>query len=145
MELPKELILMYALKPGAALLYRDDDFPEKAHFFVIINLKIIYNKSLFLLSATSQITKRRAFITHNNLPPETLVVVEPDECTFLKQQTAFNCNTVLERSIEVIKEKIDNKKIHKYAEVHDELLEKLRSGVIRSPMISNSIKKQLRE
>lgn len=144
MDLPKDVLLKATLRPGAIFLYNDDAFPDKAHFFVVINITILYNEPLFLLCATSQVVKKQAFISSRNLPLETLVIVRPSDCNFLKKETVFNCNSVLERPIEMIKEKIDNNEIKKYSEVTSDILEKLRKGVLKSPLIPERIKKIIR-
>ena len=145
MDLPKDVILKVVLRPGAILLYKDDAFPDKAHFFVIINMTILYNQPLFLLCATSQVVKKQAFISSRNLPLETLVIVHPADCNFLKKETVFNCNSVLERPIEMIKEKIDNSEIKKYAEVTGDILGKLRNGVLISPLVPEKIKRIIKK
>ena len=143
MDLPKDVIFKATLKPGGVFLYKDEIFPEKAHFFAVINPCIVYGQPLLLVCASSQISKRKEYVKRMGIDINTLVIVQPSECSFLTKETVFDCNRVLVRPIEVLKEKMDIDKIIRYTEIKDDLLTKLREAVKRSPMISPKIKKQL--
>lgn len=143
MELPEEVILVSTLKPGAVYLYHDHEFPEKAHFFVVINQNITSTEPLYLVCASSQVDKKKDFVLRRHFPIETLVIVQPKECPFLTVKTVFDCNSILVRAIATIQKKIEAEEILRYEEVSDDLLDRLRESAMKSPMVTGNIKKCL--
>lgn len=145
MKVPTDVIISISLKPGAVFLYSDDDFPDKKHFFVVLNKEISDNTSdLVLVCATSQVQARKQFIQSRNLGLETLVVVEDSDCDFLNKQSAFDCNSAMLRPIAYLKSKLDEDEVPTVQQVDTQLLSKLQNGVLKSRMVSEKIKKIIR-
>lgn len=143
MDLPKDVVFKATLKPGGVFLYKDDSFPEKAHFFVVLNSHIAFGEPLILVCASSQVLKRKERAIRMGFDLSTLVIVQPSECTFLGTESIFDCNRILIRPIEVLKQKMDMDKILKFTEIKDGLLTKLREAVKKSSTVTPKIKKLL--
>ena len=97
--------------------------------------------SLVVVNATSKVSKREAYINTRRLPSETLVKVTPVECLFLKKDSAFDCNNPGEYTPQ---ELIDccNSGVFKYkGDVSSEILERLREGLLASPLVKKESKK----
>lgn len=145
MKVPTDVILSISLKPGAVFLYSDDNFPDKKHFFVVLN-KVIEDitSDLVLVCATSQVQARTQFIQSRNLSLETLVIVQDRDCDFLNKESAFDCNSAMLRPLAYLKSKLDEDEVPTVQQIDDQLLEKLQNGVLKSRMVSEKIKKLLR-
>ena len=144
MDLPSTAVLGPTLKPGTVYLMDDDVFNNGLpHYVVVINKNILKDPTILLVSGTSKIDKRKQFVKRNSLSPKTLIVTDSSKCHFLKMQTVFDCNCVMERTIDEIEDKSKNGKIRAIYEVSDDLLNQIREGVLASRLIVSRIKKLL--
>jgi len=75
------------------------------------------------------------------LPVETLVEVQPANCPFLAQDSIFDCNSPTIHPIEVLIRKFNEGRLNLVANPAPiNLLDKLRTGVLASPLIPNAHK-----
>lgn len=143
MELPPQ-VLRKILKPGSAFLFVEESFQgAKPHFFIVLNHHPQMDERLLMVNATTKIEKRR-FLVNLIGAPETLVVVKPHECAFLKQESAFDCNYPILRTVNDLILKYQSKELKMVGEVTGDLLGKLRNGVLLSPLVDEATKKIIR-
>lgn len=103
------------------------------------------------VNATSKVNNVRDFANKRHISSEeTVVVIEPDtpEASFhFGQETAFDCNRPSIVKNEELAEWVANQKI-KLAdynvEVNEELLEKIKEGILKSPLVSKKHKKLIK-
>ena len=144
MELPSSVLLGQTLKPGTIYLMDDNIFNNGLpHYVVVINKDILKDSSLFLIPGTSKIDKRKLYVNKMGLSLKTLVITNPTECKFLSCPTVFDCNGLLERTIDEIEDKSNNGQIRAIYNINEDLLKKIRDGVVASRLIPNRIKKCL--
>lgn len=144
MDLPPVILLATTLKPGTVYLIKDPQFTNsKPHFAVVLNNKIESNGILYLAIATSQIEGRRRYVRIRQLPKETLVFTSQKECSFLYKETVFNCNDILERTVHEILVKVEIKEIISVYQAPEGLLNRIRDGVLKSPLIKRKVKQEV--
>lgn len=100
------------------------------------------------INATSKVDNVKNFANKRHInPEETVVVIEPGtpEASFhFSQETAFDCNRPSIVKNEELAEWIANQKIKLVdynIEVNEELLERIKEGILKSPLVSKKHKK----
>ena len=91
-----------------------------------------------MLVASSQIenVKRR----NRNLPPATLVEIEPSEYNEFSKSSIIDCNRCFKVSKQELIQKLQQQVAQEKAPMSPKILEKLRVGIIESPLIEPEIK-----
>ncbi len=142
-DIPTEIIAEFIeLKVGSVLYTDEESFTsEEPHNLVILNHNPMTDEVLILVCATSDVASRVDWIRRSGFPSETLVIVDQNDCSFLKRQSVFNCNDVIKSSVGVVCDKYKNKKLNFKGCVSDEIIQKMQAGVIASPRVEESIKK----
>lgn len=90
---------------------------------------------------SSQIDKVQA--RRKNLPPETLVIVDPSEYPDFSKPTVIDCNQVFELSREELVQKFKTKELRHHRDLPKAVLEKIWRGVHRSPRVDETYKLML--
>lgn len=100
------------------------------------------------VNATSQVNNVKDFADKRHInSEETVVVIEPDtsEASFhFGQETAFDCNRPSIVKNEELVEWVVNQKIELVnynVEVNEELLERIKKGILKSPLVSKKHKR----
>jgi hypothetical protein len=141
LELPPQ-ILKKILNPGTAFLFYQESFKSpKPHFFVVLNYNPQTDELLLMVNATTKVVDRRFEMGLTGVPDETLVVIKSGECSFLTRESAFDCNYPTLRTVEDLVLKYQKKVLKMVGEVSEEILSKLRYGVLQSPMVDDDTKK----
>ena len=142
-EVPPEVTIRATIQPGSVYYFHHEDivYSNEPHYFVVINIDPSTEQVIFLVCASSRIDKVKE--RRNNLPPETLVTVSPDEYLEFKYPSIFDCNTVYLDNIEHLIQRLVKKQLELKLEMNIQLVEQLRQGVIASPLIQPLIKNQL--
>lgn len=109
------------------------------HYFVILNVDPKKDQVLYLACATSKVEKTKAM--RANLPSTTVVVVTPQQCEFLKKESAFDCNSLFEMTIEQLVQKRTIGKLDFKGKMSDIVFKQLIEGTLASPLNSNKAKK----
>ena len=131
--------------PGTVFYFSEESFRSSAnHYFVVLNHAPLIDRAIMMVNATTNIAGRRAART--SLPAETLVEVQRANCPFLTEDSIFDCNSPTTHPIEVLIKKFNDGKLKLVAHAApSDLLERLRTGVLASPLISNADKAPLRK
>ena len=108
------------------------------HFFAVINADPCSNNVLIMAVGSSQIAKVQA--RRKNLPPETLVIVDPAEYPDFSKPTVIDCNQVFELSREELIQKFKAKELRHHRDLPKAVLEKIWRGVHCSPRVDESHK-----
>ncbi len=103
------------------------------------------------INATSNVEGIKSFASRRHInSEETIVVIEPrtpEASLHFRQETAFDCNRPSVVKKEELDKWINNRKIELVdynIEVNDELLDKIKEGVLKSPLVSKKHKKLIK-
>jgi hypothetical protein len=139
-DLPLELHL--TLRSGTVYYFEHRGIHStEPHFFAVINADPRSNNVLIMAVGSSQIEKVQA--RRKNLPPETLVIVDPSEYPDFSKPTVIDCNQVFELSREELVQKFKTKELRYHKDLPKSVLEKIWHGVHRSPRVDETHKQML--
>lgn len=138
-DLPFELKL--TLRPGTVYYFEHRAvYSGEPHFFVILNAEPRSSNVLIMTIGSSQVSKVQG--RRKNLPPETLVIVDPADYPDFSKQSIIDCNQVFELSREELVEKFKTKGLRHHRDLPEAVLEKIWHGVRTSPRV-DEVHKQL--
>jgi len=146
MEIPPEVRIRAGIKTGTVYYFKEDSHEKDAppHHFVVINSHPASDRILILVCASSRVDKIKK--NRKNLPAETLVEVSRSEYADFVLPTIFDCNTVYEKTISDIVKKLQDGKLGTYnLDMSLEIVEKLKEGVLLSPLVRRELKKVLKQ
>ncbi len=141
-RIPPEVAIKATIRPGSVYYFPEDSFhTEEPHYFIVINLDPLTDRVVILVCASSQ--KDKTKLRRSACPTETLIEISPIQyCDFTKN-SIIDCNYVLEKNIEQLIEKLRNGELVLKSEMNIQLVNLLRQGVLRSPVIETRIKQLL--
>jgi len=90
------------------------------------------------LVATSNVESR--LMWYSPCPPETLVILTHREYSEFTVRTLVNCNVVIPMTIDILVEKRKSGKLQMKTEMPLAIVERLRQGVLASPMVEGASK-----
>jgi len=144
MDLPPDLLINGTLEQGCVYYYSDDSFiGDVPHFFVVLNKNPHADSFLVLTNATSKVEKTKEIIIARNLPPATFVSVPVGECSFLTKETAFDCNTIHKRTKEELMSLVKKGTFLSKGTIPSSILQRILTGVMRSPLVEEKVKKKI--
>ncbi len=139
-DLPFELQL--TLRSGTVYYFEHRGiYSNEPHFFAVINANPRSGNVLIMAVGSSQIDKVKA--RRKNLPPETLVIVDPSEYPDFSKPTVIDCNQVFELSLEELIQKFRTKELRCHQDLPKSVLEKIWRGVYASPRVDEAYKLML--
>ena len=139
-----ETLFKNTVQKGSVFYFVEDTFEtDRPHFFVVLNDDPKNEKILILVCAVTLSVKVAFLYEKFKYLRETMVDVTPSLCSFLKHPSIFNCNSPIEKSFLVFIDKLKDGKLKHVGEVNQELLSKLRDGVLASPLVTKECKKLL--
>ena len=147
MEIPVNIRIPLCIEQGAVFNFHMEvsgtNRQSKNRYFVVLNRDPKTDSVLILVTSTTQITKRKEFVQRAGISEQTIVVVSPNEYSVFTNESAFNCNDVIEVSTEDLVRKIEENGSMNYPKISDSILAKLIIGINESPRIAPAIKKLL--
>ena len=136
-DLPFELQL--TLRSGTVYYFEHRGIHStEPHFFAVINADPHSSNVLIMAVGSSQIDKVKA--RRKNLPPETVVIVDPSEYPDFSKPTVIDCNQVFELSRNELVQKFKAKELRHHRDLPKSVLEKIWHGVHRSPRVDETYK-----
>lgn len=146
-DIPSHIQIGVTIKRGAVYYFKEDSFAsQEPHFFVVLNQFPLTDTILVLACATSKVEKRKSIAEKLGFPQETLVFVGPSEYKEFSEQTVFDCNSIIEKSIQSLTDKLDAKELFLYkTEMPEEIVERLIVGVLMSPQVREGTKKIIQD
>lgn len=130
-ELPPE-ILRDHIEQGSVYLFHIDEFPEKKHFCVILNKHPSEDCLIIYVYITKNI---EAVVRCNRSPECTLVTIDPGEYSVLSVPSIINCNKVMRITLDELIEKKRQQKLYIKTKLPEEILNKIKNGVLASPLV----------
>ena len=142
MRIPPEVVIKSTIRPGSVFYFVEPSFTSKEpHCFVVVNNNPHSDRILIMVCATSKVDKRKLYVSLNRLPFETLVEVNPSECSFLTMPTVFDCNHPKKDSIENLISRYEKGELRLKDYIPSSILKRLQYGVIKSPLVDPATKK----
>ncbi len=144
MDLPSDIVIGGSIKQGVVYYFREGSFDsEDSHFFVVLNRNATTDSFIYFVNATSQVDKAKFRIEKQKLPPETLVIIGPSECSILTKLSAFDCNSVTKKHVSELLRLVEEEALVIKGEMPKECLDKLVSATKKSPLVENRAKKKI--
>lgn len=141
-DVPPDVAIKATIRPGSVYFFRNESLSSSyPHYFIVINIDPISEKTIILVWASSQIAnvkKRR-----QNCPPETLVQIMPNQYLDFMYPSIVDCNRFHEETLEKLIERLSAKQLQLKTEMDMLLVEQLRQGLLASRLIPGRIKMQL--
>ena len=111
----------------------------KSHFLIVIGTPSEDMPYIVLTAITSQIEKAKRRLQMNGLLPETLVELSPCDYPPLYLPSVVDCNYPVKCPKDLFE--MDFGDFNRKEDMPKHLVEKIISGVLLSPLVSNEIKK----
>jgi len=111
----------------------------KPHFLIVFGIPTGDMPYIVLTAITSQIEKARRRLQINALSPETLVELSPSDYPALRLPSVVDCNYPVKCPQDLFE--MDFGDFNRKEDLPKHLVERIISGVLRSPLVSNEIKK----
>ena len=147
MDIPVKIRILLCIEQGAVFnFHMEVEGPKrqsKNRYFVVLNRNPKTDTALVLVTSTTQIAKRKEFVQRANISEQTIVSVSPKEYPVFTSESAFNCNDVIEVSMDDLIRKVEDNGSMNYPKIPDSILAKLIVGINESPRIAPAIKKLL--
>ena len=142
-EIPNRIQIQATIRRGSVYYFEEDSFDSnEPHYFVVLNNNPNSDRILLLACASSQIQKSKN--RRKKLPQETLVEVSPSAYRYFKFNTIFDCNSITERSIQDLVDKLANGRLRICTEeMSNDIVDMLTAGALLSPLVKRGNKKIL--
>ncbi|HDY72670.1 MAG TPA: hypothetical protein ENH90_00695 [bacterium] len=141
-HIPSGAQILTTIKRGSVYYFQHDfgdgkDGSKERHYFVVLNKNPKDNTFLVLACATSKVDKTKRIVSTLGFPKNTIVEVSPSEYPIFSKNTIFDCNSVIEETIESIIEKRKNGKLRMcHQNMPDDIIQCLIRGVLLSTQVS---------
>lgn len=142
-DIPAQVQIEITIKRGAVYYFKEDSFTSQdPHYFVVLNHSPLSDVILVLACASSQVEKRKDITKRLNRPSESLVFVGPSEYAEFSKDTVFDCNSVIEKSIQSLINKMEKRELWLCGtEMPEEIVNRLIAGVLVSSQVREGTKK----
>ncbi len=135
-------ILRLTLRQGATYYFAHRELTSgEPHYFITLNADPFAGTILAMVVGTSKVDA--AFERREGMPPETVVVVGPEEYADFSKPTALDCNKVFEMPIREFAERFSKGTITCKRDVSKSVMDKIRKGILASPLVEKALKKMV--
>jgi hypothetical protein len=144
MNIDPETELKILIKKGSVFYFSEESFTKSyPYYFVVLNNNPIDDGDIFMVAAKSFNLKDIYRFENGNFSRETFVDISEKESKCFNRITLFDCNLVIIKDINILIEKMKSGKLKNKGYIEDEVLKRICSGVISSPIVENGIKKKI--
>jgi hypothetical protein len=143
MQIPPEAAIKATIRPGSVYYFPEESFTtSEPHYFIVVNKDPFTEELVILVCASSKIEAVRK--RRKSCPPETVIEIGPKHYPELRVDSIIDCNYVLEKSIDQLVTKMKTGQLKLKTEMNISIVERLRQGILSSPVIEKRIKDRLR-
>jgi len=134
--------ILGGVQTGAVYYFEEEQLTSpKPHYFIVLNKNPRTEEVLILVCASSQVEKRKQISKRLKFPAETLVIISPSECPLFTKETVVDCNSVFEKNVQSLVDKLEQGKLKICTELMPgQIIDKLVKGIIASTKIAENIK-----
>ncbi|TSC99981.1 MAG: hypothetical protein Greene101449_421 [Candidatus Peregrinibacteria bacterium Greene1014_49] len=139
-DIPFDVLIQQTCEVGAVYYYKSDHLinTDESHYFVVLAKT---DSTFHVVCATTQIEKRKAFVTQRKIPLETLVEITPTKENGLKKLSMVDCNRLFEETLHSLKRKHEQQPILLRGCMNKETVALLINGVMASPLVEREKKR----
>lgn len=142
MDIPPEVVIKATIRYGSVFYFPNEKFSSPFyHYFIVINSEPISDRIIYLICASSQI--HTVNVRRKGFPPDTLVRINPNQYSGFTFDSILDCNDVHEQTIDELVKRLSDGRLTLMPEMDGALVDKLRQGVLSSPLVSPKIKSQM--
>jgi len=143
-EIPVKIKIPLCIEQGSVfnffIDFGDSKRQSKNRYFVVLNRNPKTDITLIMVTSTTQIQKQKEFVKRVGINKETIVEVKAKEYCIFTDDSAFNCNDIIEVKIENLIRKIEKNGSMNYPKIPNNALKRIITGVNKSPKISQAVK-----
>lgn len=146
MEIPAEIRIKATIQRGAVYYFCNESPQFKSdepHYYIVLNKDPLTERILYLVCASSQLEKAQRRIAAQKSPESTLVYVSPEAYTHFSKETVISCNSVFNYDLQVLIQKLSEKKLRVCDPLPEDIVKALIAGVLDSPLVERKVKRQL--
>ncbi|MFH1671245.1 MAG: hypothetical protein ABH889_00495 [Candidatus Portnoybacteria bacterium] len=144
MEIPPKIRIPLCIEQGSVfnffIDFGDSKRRSKNRYFIVLNRNPKTDTALIMVTSTTQIQKKKEFVRRSGINRETIVEVKAKEYCIFTDDSAFNCNDIIEVRMKDLIRKIEENGSMNYPKLPDDILQRIVVGVNKSPKISQTIK-----
>lgn len=139
--IPLKVKISSTIKQGAVYYYIEPHFKSpEPHYFTVLNREPFESTTLIVVNASSNISGRLAYIKMHRFSMDTLVIVKPAECGFLKYDSVFDCNFPRVYTPQDLIERLEREAFKYKGDISSIVLEKLKKGITSSTLVTEELK-----
>ena len=132
------------IETGSVYYFENKEISSsEPHYYTVLNIRPREEDFLMLVCASSRVEKKIRITKCLKYPPNTLVVVSPHEYPMFKVDSAIDCNSVFEITIQSLADKLEDKKLKLCPIMPRKIVGRLTGGVLESSLTSEKIRKML--
>jgi len=144
-DIPSAIQIQALICPGRTYLFKADEHKsDKKHFHVVLNRDPKHDAEIVLVTATSIDFDQCSDYWSDLVRQEVIVQAIAGDADFIKHPTMFRCDKPLLKTKSLIMQKLELGLLKQLDLVPEELLNKLRQGVLNSETVSEDIKALIR-
>ena len=143
-DIPDEIRIKATIRQGTVYYFPEDTFSSnEPHYFIVLNHGSNTTDLIILVCSSSQIEKTEKRVALRGLPIETAVKIKETDYAGFTKDSIIDCNTVLQKNIDQIVEKLRNGELKIKPDMPKNIVEKLIDAVRKSPMVTQEVKSLL--
>jgi hypothetical protein len=142
-DIPPEVRIRSLIRTGSVYYFPEDTFSSTVrHFFIVLNSSPATDRVLLLVCSSSRIeaVKRR----RRHQPSQTIVEIAKTEYADFTVNSIVDCNTIIPKTISELASKLNSRELLCKTVMDASIVEKLRQGVLVSPLVADEHKDLLR-
>lgn len=144
MEIPPKIRIPLCIEQGSVfnffIDFGDPKRQSKNRYFVVLNRNPKADTALILVTSTTHARKRKEFVKRVGISEKTIVEVKAKEHQIFLSDSAFDCNEVFEVKLDALIRRIEEGGSMNYPKLSEDILQRVISGIIESPKISQAVK-----
>lgn len=144
MDIPVKIRIPLCIEQGSVfnfyIDFHDSKRQSKNRYFVVLNRNPKTDLNLIMITSTSQIQKKLAFITKAKISDKTIIEIKAREYGVFTCDCVFSCNEIFEVKMDDLIQKIEENGSMNYPKLPDNILKRVIAGVNESPRVSQDIK-----
>lgn len=144
MNIDPETELKILIRKGSVFYFSEESFTKSyPHYFIVLNNDPVKDGDIFMVAAKSFNFKDIYRFENSNFSRETFVDISEKESRCFNRITLFDCNLIIIKDIKILIEKLKIGKLKNKGYIEEEILKRICTGVVCSPIVENGIKKKI--
>jgi len=144
MLLPRALAIK-GIVPSKTTVYsfKNSEYDSSAPAHLHIVIPINDSDYVLLTMITSQVEKRKGYYAHNPKALASVIDIEKDDLDLIRKESVIDCNKPLYQTREELATIISGDIEYIDVSIPDELIDRIKVGIVNSPLVKPIIKKSI--